>query len=49
MITNQVVAIFAKYCWKWGGYFEKDKLDYQHFQKEMDQHYYAPTLIIFRK
>lgn len=47
MINEKVVAIFTKHGWKWGGYWTKDKLDYQHFQKDMDEHYICPTLIEF--
>lgn len=49
MVNEKVVAIFAKHGWKWGGYWTKDKLDYQHFQKDIDEHYICPTLIDFSK
>lgn len=49
MVNEKVVALFAKYGWKWGGYFTPGNLDYQHFQKDMDFHYICPTLIIFRR
>ncbi|HSW69141.1 MAG TPA: M15 family metallopeptidase [Gammaproteobacteria bacterium] len=45
MIDEKVVAIFAKHGWKWGGYWAKDKTDYQHFQKDMDEHYMCPVLL----
>lgn len=46
MINEKVVAIFTKYGWKWGGYWAKDKIDYQHFQKDMDKHYICPVLML---
>ncbi len=45
MINEKVVAIFAKHGWKWGGYWGKDKLDYMHFEKDMDEHYMCRALI----
>lgn len=45
MINPAVVAIFAKYGWHWGGYWSEDKIDYQHFEKEINRHYMCPTLI----
>lgn len=45
MVNEKVVAIFSKYGWKWGGYWKEEKLDYQHFQKDIDEHYTCPTLI----
>jgi len=45
MINEKVVAIFAKHGWKWGGYWPKDKIDYMHFQKDMDEHYMCPSLV----
>lgn len=45
MIDEKVVTIFAKYGWKWGGYWAKEKVDYQHFQKDMDEHYVCSTLL----
>ena len=45
MINEKVVAVFARHGWKWGGYWAKDKIDYQHLQKDMDEHYMSPTLI----
>ncbi len=49
MINEKVVAIFARYGWRWGGYWAKDKTDYQHFQKDMDEHYLCPLLLPFTK
>lgn len=45
MIDNKVVAIFAKHGWKWGGYWPADKVDYMHFQKDIDEHYMCRKLI----
>jgi hypothetical protein len=49
MINEKVVAIFARYGWRWGGYWPKDKIDYQHFQKDIDEHYSCSTLIPLHK
>lgn len=38
MVNDAVVRVFAKYGWKWGGYWTKD-LDYMHFEKDIDDHY----------
>ncbi len=45
MVNDKVVAIFARHGWKWGGYWPKDKVDYMHFQKDMDEHYMCPMLM----
>lgn len=49
MVNEKVMAIFARYGWKWGAYWAKDKIDYQHFQKDIDKHYMCQSLIAYSK
>lgn len=49
MVNEDVVRIFAKHGWKWGGYWSSKDVDYMHFQKDIDEHYTCSSLEFFSK
>jgi len=49
MINEAMVRVFARYGWKWGGYWSPNNVDYMHFQKDIDEHYICNSFEFFPK
>lgn len=49
MVNEDVVRVFAKYGWKWGGFFSPKELDYMHFQKVINEHYTCNSMTLLPK
>lgn len=49
MVTDEVVQLFAKYGWKWGGYYSPKNIDYMHFEKDIDENYSCNSMILRSK